>query len=114
MEVISCRDYHENYYHGLMVGLFVGKKMEIFSNDESGKGLPDIVIEDAAHDRCAVIEVKRARPGQNLASLARNALGQIAKNEYDAPGRHKYGRILHWGMAFQGKTCLALCETVRP
>ena len=114
MEVMSCRDYHENYYHGLMVGLFTGLRIPASSNDESGEGLPDITVKDTKNRRYAVVEVKRALSASAMAKKAEEALGQIRMRKYDAPMQGTRGTIIHWGCAFFRKECLARCRVVAP
>ena len=43
-DTISYMDYHENYYHAFLAGLFVGRGYETSSNRESGLGRPDLQL----------------------------------------------------------------------
>ena len=64
-DTTSYHDYHGDYYHAFMAGLFVGLGYSVDSNKESGLGRFDIRAKDR-RNRCAMIlEEKRqtVRPG---------------------------------------------------
>ncbi len=109
MEMISYHDYKEAYYHAIMAGLLRGK-YTVTSNYESGLGRADIRVENANNNRAAVIEVKHASSEESMEQLTKEALQQIREEKYDAPLVKKYGTVLHWGMTFYKKSCLAMCE----
>ena len=44
---------------------------------------------------------------QSTVPLAEAALQQIDEKEYDAPLRDNYETVIHWGMAFFEKRCIA-------
>ena len=111
LNTISCHDYKEDFYHAVMTGIFVGSGYAVTSNRESGRGRADIIVKDQRNSRSAVIEVKHASASADLAPLAEAALLQIDEKEYDAPLRDNYETVIHWGMAFFEKRCIAKFKT---
>ena len=107
LNTISYHDYKEDFYHAVLTGIFVGSGYAVTSNRESGRGRADIIVKDQRNSRSAVIEVKHASASAELAPLAEAALQQIDEKEYDAPLRDNYETVIHWGMAFFEKRCIA-------
>ncbi len=107
LNTISYHDYKEDFYHAVLTGIFVGSGYAVTSNRESGRGRADIIVKDQRNSRSAVIEVKHANTSAELAPLAEAALQQIDDKEYDAPLRDNYETVIHWGMAFFEKRCIA-------
>lgn len=107
---ISYHDYHEDFYHAVLAGIFVGSGYAVASNIESGRGRPDIIIKDQRNSRAAIIEVKHAKSVSELPSLTEEAIAQIKDREYDASLRGLYEEITLWGMAFFEKRCLVKAE----
>ncbi|MDO4840909.1 MAG: PD-(D/E)XK nuclease domain-containing protein, partial [Desulfovibrionaceae bacterium] len=60
LKSISFHDYHENFYHAVLTGIFIGAGWEVTSNDESGLGRLDIFVHDYDNARAAIIEVKHS------------------------------------------------------
>ena len=111
LNTISYHDYKEDFYHAVLTGIFVGSGYAVTSNRESGRGRADIIVKDQRNSRSAVIEVKHASASADLAPLAEAALLQIDEKEYDAPLRDNYETVIHWGMAFFEKRCIAKFKT---
>ncbi|MBQ2760641.1 MAG: PD-(D/E)XK nuclease domain-containing protein, partial [Mailhella sp.] len=107
LNTISYHDYKEDFYHAVLTGIFVGSGYAVTSNRESGRGRADIIVKDQRNSRSAVIEVKHASASAELIPLAEAALQQIDEKEYDAPLRDNYETVIHWGMAFFEKRCIA-------
>ncbi len=107
---ISYHDYHEDFYHAVLAGIFVGSGYAVSSNIESGRGRPDIIIKDQRNSRAAIIEVKHAKSASELPSLTEEAIAQIKDREYDASLRGLYEEITLWGMAFFEKRCHVKAE----
>jgi len=107
LNTISYHDYKEDFYHAVLTGIFVGSGYAVTSNRESGRGRADIIVKDQRNSRSAVIEVKHASASAELSPLAEAALQQIEEKEYDAPLRDNYETVIHWGMAFFEKRCIA-------
>lgn len=109
MEAVSYHDYKEAFYHAVLLGLLKSKYIAI-SNYESGLGRADIIVEDAVHNRAAVIEVKHAPSQADMDKRSEEALQQIQEQKYDARLRTQFKTILHWDIAFHDKSCLAKCQ----
>jgi len=108
---ISFHDaHHEDFYHAVLVGLFIGCGYDVESNHEVGYGRPDIVIIDRRNARAAVIETKNSGALKDLDSDVGDALGQIVEKKYDTEVREELDDVLLWGMAFFKKRCLARAE----
>ena len=103
-------DRHEDFYHAVLVGLFIGCGYDVESNHEVGYGRPDIVIIDRRNARAAVIETKHSSTLKDLDANVREALHQIVEKKYDAEVREELDNVLLWGMAFFKKRCLARAE----
>ena len=54
-ETISYYDYHENFFHAFLAGLFSRAGYVVESNRENGTGRSDIIIKDRKNRRAAVI-----------------------------------------------------------
>ncbi len=109
LSTMSFHDYYEIYYHAFLTGICRSKYQYTTSNYESGLGRADIIVQDRANKRVAVIELKKPSdaPKESLCSAADRALRQIADMKYDAPLQSSYPVILHWGIACQDKSCVA-------
>ena len=103
-------DRHEDFYHAVLVGLFIGCGYDVESNHEVGYGRPDIVIIDRRNARAAVIETKHSSTLKDLDANVSEALHQIVEKKYDAEVREELDNVLLWGMAFFKKRCLARAE----
>ena len=101
-KTISYNDYHEDYYHAFLAGIFTGLGYEVESNKEKGLGRPDILLKDRNHRRAIVVEAKHSKKEADLERDCDEALRQIAKERY-AEGLYGYRRILCYGVAFYKK-----------
>ena len=103
----------ENFYHGLLLGLLRGSNPDwlIKSNQESGDGFSDILIEPEDPDAGIVIEVKYAKEMKELDAVCEAAMAQIKNKCYDEALRDE-GRcdILAYGIAFCRKRCRVVGE----
>ena len=102
---ISYMDYHENYYHAFLAGVFVGLGYEVESNSERGLGRPDILLKDDDHRRVLIIEAKRSTSEVQMEQDCDAALAQIEEKQY-AEGLYGYRTILRYGVAFYKKSAL--------
>ena len=103
---ISFHDYKEDYYHALLVGLFVGDGQCIVeSNKENGLGRSDIVVKNLRSNTAVIIEVKRVRSVKDLESSCILALDQIEKEQYAAPLLADGFEVLKYGISFYKKRC---------
>ena len=115
INTISFYDYHENFYHAFLIGLFSSLPYSVTSNLESGLGRVDILVMDSVQNpkRGACIELKKAENDQeSLEEKALQALKQIQKNKYNAPLLYRKLSVINWGIAFYKKECLAKSQVL--
>ncbi len=110
LKTISYHDYHENFYHAVLTGIFIGAGWDGDSNDESGLGRLDIVIKDPDSSRAAIIEVKHSKTEEKMPQDAEDALRQIEVNKYVTNFEGHYEEIMFWGISFWKKFCAAKAE----
>lgn len=102
---ISYNDYHENYYHAFVTGIFVGCGYVVKSNQENGLGRTDIVVTDRKNRRAIMIEAKKASREEDLEDACLDGKGQIIQKQY-TKGLKGYTQILCYGVGFFQKTAL--------
>ena len=98
-DTISYNDYHEDYYHAFLAGVFVGRGYEVESNKEKGLGRPDILLKDRKNRRAIIVEAKKSKNKADLDRDCDRALKQIEDERY-AEGLDGYEQILGYGVAF--------------
>ena len=96
---ISYNDYHEDYYHAFLAGVFVGRGYSVDSNKEKGLGRPDILLKDRKNRRAIIIEAKKSDKESDMDRDCREAIKQIVKENY-AEGLKGYEEIICYGAAF--------------
>ena len=96
---ISYNDYHEDYYHAFLAGVFVGRGYSVESNKEKGLGRPDILLKDRKNRRAMIIEAKKSDKESDLDKDCDKAIKQIIDEKY-AEGIDGYEQILCYGVAF--------------
>jgi len=100
------KDMKENFYHGILLGLFAGMKgWKVKSNAESGDGYSDISVEVEDKDIGIVIELKYA---ENAAfdNACKEALKQVYDNNYEeALLDDGMTTIYRYGIACYKKRC---------
>ena len=96
---ISYNDYHEDYYHAFLAGVFVGRGYEVESNKEKGLGRPDIFLKDRKNRRAIIIEAKKSDKEADMNKDCDKAIKQIIDEKY-ADGMYGYDQILCYGVAF--------------
>ena len=101
-DTISFNDYHENYYHAFLAGVFVGRGYEVESNKEKGLGRPDIFLKDRKNRRAIIIEAKKSEKETDMTKACDKAIKQIIDEKY-AEGLYGYEQILCYGVAFYQK-----------
>ncbi len=122
-EFVSIRDnatraIHENYYHGLLNGIF-SKYTDIISdyrtNAESGDGYADISFKSAELDKAVVIEIKNGGKNDDLEDLCELAVAQIEQKGYAEPFiSKKMVKSVHiYGIAFCGKNCFICGKKIK-
>jgi hypothetical protein len=103
LRTISYMDYHENYYHAFMSGIFAGRGYMPQSNKERGLGRPDVCIKDISNSRMLVIECKKADSEEKLDYFCDKAIEQIINKKY-AWNANGYRTVLCYGIAFFEKS----------
>ena len=103
-QTISYMDYHEDYYHAFLAGIFVGRGYAVESNKERGLGRPDIKLIDDDHRRVLIIEAKKSDSAAQMEHDCEEALQQIRDREY-AKGLDAY-QVYCYGIAFYQKSAL--------
>ena len=99
---ISYNDYHEDYYHAFLAGVFVGRGYSVESNKEKGLGRPDVFLKDKKNRRAIIIEAKKSDKESDLDKDCDEAIKQIIDQKY-AEGIYGYEQILCFGIAFYQK-----------
>ena len=111
-KTISIRDtfvkktMKENFYHGILLGILgVKEEWGVFSNQETGEGYSDILIETENSETAILIEVKYANDG-NLNQACERALKQVEDRKYDQELlENGVDKILKYGIACYKKQC---------
>ena len=101
-DTISYNDYHEDYYHAFLTGIFVGRGYSVESNKEMGLGRPDIILKDRKNRRALIIEAKKSEKKESMDKDCEAALNQISTQKY-AEGLTGYEQIFCFGVAFYQK-----------
>lgn len=96
----------ENFYHGILLGILgVKEGWGVFSNQETGEGYIDILIETENSEIAIFIEVKYANDG-DLDQACERALKQVEERKYDEELRaNGADKILKYGIACYMKRC---------
>lgn len=113
-DTISYYDYHENYYHALLVGLLLNGVYVVRSNYEMGLGRSDIAVEDDKMRRAVVIETKRSRNYDHLEEDCEASIKQIEEKGYALPYFRKKYRVIAYGISFAEKECLVKGKELAP
>ena len=103
---ISYFDYGEEYYHGMLNGIFTSRGYHPDFNDEAGQGRLDLRVKDWANRRILLFEFKRSKAEENLASDCEEAIAQIIRNGYAKTMPEGYEYQIVYGMAFYGKKAM--------
>ena len=101
---ISYFDYGEEYYHGMLNGIFTSRGYAPDSNDEAGLGRLDLRVRDRRNRRFLLLEFKRSGKEENLDADCDEAIAQIFKKGYDKAMPEGYEQQLIYGIAFYAKS----------
>lgn len=105
-DTISYNDYHEDYYHAVLAGIFLGRSYNVESNKEHGEGRPDLVVKDRKQKRALVIEVKVSKD-DILEEKCNEAIKQIKDQRYvEGVQSDDYNVVLSYGISFFRKKAL--------
>ena len=102
-ETISYMDYHENYYHAFLAGIFRGRGYAPKSNREHGLGRSDIDLRDRKNRRVLIIETKKASSPEELDKACEEAIRQIREKQY-AGDTNGYRLVRCYGLSFYQKS----------
>ena len=105
-DTISYHDYHEDYYHAFMAGLFVGLGYSVDSNKESGLGRFDIRVKERKNRRIMIFEVKKADTADRMNEACDEAIQQILDKGYAKMIEPGYEKILCYGISFFQKSAM--------
>lgn len=101
---ISFYDYGEDYYHGMLNGIFTSRGYAPDSNDEAGLGRLDLRVKDRGNRRILLMEFKRSKEEKNLDADCDAAIEQVLQNGYHTTMPEGYEQQLVYGIAFHAKT----------
>ncbi|MEZ3487189.1 MAG: PD-(D/E)XK nuclease domain-containing protein [Lachnospiraceae bacterium] len=96
---ISYNDYHKDYYHAFLAGIFTGRGYNVEANKEKGLGRPDILLKDKRNRRAIIIEAKKSKKESDMDTDCDKAIGQIVTERY-AEGLYGYTQICCYGISF--------------
>lgn len=100
---ISYFDYGEDYYHGMLNGIFTSRGYSPDSNDEAGLGRLDLRVKDRANRRILLMEFKRSKKEADMDADCDEAISQIVTNGYDRVMPEGYEQQIVYGIAFYAK-----------
>ena len=105
-DTFVSKEMKENFYHGILLGILgIKEEWGVFSNQETGEGYSDILIETENSETAILIEVKYAGDG-NLDVACERALKQVEERKYDEELRENgVDKILKYGIACYMKRC---------
>ena len=102
-ETISYMDYHEDYYHAFIAGIFTGRGYVPQSNKEQGLGRPDVDLRDRRNRRMMIIECKKSDSRERMGFWCDEAIKQIVDKKY-AKNADGYNKVLCYGISFFEKS----------
>ncbi len=105
-DTISYNDYHEDYYHAFLAGIFVGLGYAVESNKESGLGRFDVFVKDRRNRRVMVIEAKKSNKQEEMEKDCEKALKQIVDKGYVRRLEPGYEKCLCYGISFFRKSAM--------
>ena len=103
-DTISYHDYHEDYYHAFLAGLFVGLGYSVESNRESGMGRFDVFVKDRKNRRALMIEAKKSDRREKMEADCDQALKQIVDKGYLNSLEPGYEKVIGYGISFFQKS----------
>ena len=100
---ISYFDYGEDYYHGMLNGIFTSRGFAPDSNDEAGLGRLDLRVRDRRNRSVLLMEFKRSTQESSLDADCDEAIAQIFDHGYDKTLPEGYEQQIIYGIAFYAK-----------
>ena len=114
ISTVSYYDAKESFYHGFMVALLsTCNQWAVSSNDETGSGRADLIVEREDGEFGFVVELKAVKDMKKLDEACENAMRQIDERDYTANLR-RYGveDVRAYAIAFCGKKCRVIGKKV--
>ena len=111
LECVSHRDNKEAFYHGYTLCLFdlVMKDLnnKIYSNRESGYGIPDVIIKNKKKSLGIVVEFKVSKKVKDMEDVSKKGLKQIKDKHYkEELEKDKIKTIYEYVVVFHGKKAI--------
>lgn len=100
---ISYFDYGEDYYHGMLNGIFTSRGYAPDSNDEAGLGRLDLRVKDRMKRSILLMEFKRTEKESDMDAACDDAITQIFDKGYNRTMPEGYEQQLIAGIAFYAK-----------
>lgn len=100
---ISYFDYGEDYYHGMLNGIFTARGFSPDSGDEAGLGRLDLRVRNRSERTFLLLEFKRSERESDLDADCDVAIRQIFEKGYDKVKLEGYEHQLIYGIAFYAK-----------
>lgn len=114
LDTVSFYDARESFYHGFLLALLsTCANWRVSSNEETGKGRSDIIVERKDRKIGFVVEVKDVKDEKKLDSACETAMKQIEERDYTAVlRRYRVKEIWTYGIAFWEKECRVVARKV--
>lgn len=83
LDTVSFYDAQESFYHGFLLALLsTCVDWWVSSNEETGKGRSDIIVQRKDRTNGFVVEVKDVKDENKLEAACQHAMQQIAKKDW--------------------------------
>ncbi len=115
LDTVSFYDAQESFYHGFLLALLsTCADWWVSSNEETGKGRSDIIVQRKDRTNGFVVEVKDVKDENKLEAACQHAMQQIAKKDYYTAllRRYRLKEIRAYGIAFWDKECRVVMERI--
>ena len=114
LDTVSFYDARESFYHGFLLALLsTCANWRVSSNEETGKGRSDIIVERKDRKIGFVVEVKDVKDEKKLDAACETAMKQIEERDYTAVlRRYRVKEIWTYGIAFWEKECRVVARKV--
>ena len=112
LDTVSFYDAREAFYHGFLLALLnTCANWRVSSNQESGKGRSDILVERKDRKIGFVVEVKNVKKEEEIDQACEKAMEQIEAMQYAQPlYRYRVKEIWAYGIAFWDKECKVMAK----
>ena len=106
---ISYFNYGEEYYHGILHGIFTAMGFSLEFIDEDGLGRLDLRVRDRRNRTYLLLEFKRSGREEDLEVDCDEAIKQVFTKGYDKVKLEGYEKKLIYGIAFYAKNAKVKC-----